>query len=172
MKHLACLFVCALAILCAPADSCAQQTIRYEYDDIGRLTRAIYDDTISITYEYDLSGNLESIVVGPVVVGVDEGEDTPGLPRVFALGRSRPNPNRSSTLISYDLPRTSQVRLEVFEISGRRVRTLVNAERPPGFHAAVWDGRDGEGRDVASGTYLYRIKAGDFQATRKLTVLR
>ncbi|NNE07005.1 MAG: T9SS type A sorting domain-containing protein [Gemmatimonadetes bacterium] len=171
MNLRALVFIAALAAVLVPRVACAQQTIAYEYDEIGRLTRAIYDDTLSITYDYDDSGNIVSIVVGPIVVGVDD-EETAGLPRVFALRKSRPNPHRGSSLISYDLPRSVDVRLEVFEISGRRVRSLVDKERPAGFHTAVWDGSDEDGRPVASGTYLYRLRAGDFTATRKLTVLR
>ncbi len=166
------LLLAALAAVFVPHAAFAQQTIAYEYDEIGRLTRAIYDDTLSITYDYDDSGNIVSIVVGPIVVSVDEEGGTDGLPRVFALRKSRPNPQRGSSLISYDMPRSTDVLLEVFEISGRRVRTLVDKQRPAGFHTAVWDGHDADGRPVASGTYLYRLKAGDFTATRKLTVLR
>ena len=173
-RGIAALFLlAALAAMALPQPAAAQQTVAYEYDAIGRLTRAVYNDTLSITYEYDDSGNIISLVIGPaVIVDVGGEENTEGLPTVFALGRSRPNPLRGTTIISYDLPRPSLVRLEIFEVTGRRVRTVVDTRRPAGFHAAVWDGNDSDGRRVASGTYIYRLKSGDFTATRKLTVLR
>jgi flagellar hook assembly protein FlgD len=59
-----------------------------------------------------------------------------------------------------------------FDILGRRVRTLVDADQPAGRYAVPWDGRDDHGRAVASGIYLYRIKAVDFVMTRKMVLLK
>ncbi len=72
----------------------------------------------------------------------------------------RPNPFNPRTTISYDLPEAGPVRLCVYDLAGRLLRTLVDEIRAQGSHDAVWDGRDASGRDVGSGTYLARLEFG------------
>ena len=73
------------------------------------------------------------------------------LPARLHLGQNYPNPFNPSTIIPYQLPAATQVRLEVFNILGQRVATLVDGERPAGFHTATWNATDASGRGVASG---------------------
>ena len=63
-------------------------------------------------------------------------------------------------------------RLEIFDVSGRRVRKLLSGESPEGPRSLFWDGRDESGRELASGVYFYRLKAGGQSRTRKLVLLR
>jgi len=73
-----------------------------------------------------------------------------------------PNPFNPVTLIQYDLPAAASVTLRIYDLSGREVRTLERATpRPAGRHTVAWDGRDGSGRDVASGVYYYRLTVGE-----------
>ena len=100
---------------------------------------------------------------------------TPGVggkPTAFALGAARPNPSRETTVISYDLPGAADVRVNVYEVSGRLVRVLVNGSRPAGRHVTAWDGRDRAGSRVAAGVYFYRMETGDYRQARKLVRLR
>jgi uncharacterized repeat protein (TIGR01451 family) len=90
-----------------------------------------------------------------------------GLPAAFALSAARPNPFRGGTEVRLDLPEAGRVRLVVFDVAGRRVRTLVDAELPAGRHAAAWDGRDELERRVQAGVYFLRVDAGPFAATRR-----
>jgi hypothetical protein len=62
--------------------------------------------------------------------------------------------------------------LELFDVRGRRVATLLREPRQPGHHSVSWSGRDDHGLEVGSGTYFVRLAAGDFQATQKLVVLK
>ncbi len=94
------------------------------------------------------------------------------LPARFALFPARPNPFTQRTLIRFALPVAVAARLEVFDIQGRRVRTLHDGALPPGYHAVEWDGRDGAGQRVARGTYFYALSAGSFQERRKMTLSR
>lgn len=94
------------------------------------------------------------------------------LPRVCSLANCRPNPFNPRTTIGYALSDRRVVRLSVFDVRGRLVNRLVNEEQPAGRHEAVWDGRDGAGRGVASGTYFYRLEAGDFRRTRAMTLVQ
>lgn len=83
------------------------------------------------------------------------------------LHSGQPNPFRVSTSLRFDLPAAARVSLAVFDAAGRRVRSLVSGPQTPGTHAAVWDGRDDAGHEVASGLYLARLEAGgQTQATR------
>ena len=85
---------------------------------------------------------------------------TAPLPARLRLGQNFPNPFNPSTIIPYQLPAATRVRLEVFNILGQRVATLVDGERPAGFHTATWNGTDASGRGVGSGVYLYRLLGG------------
>jgi hypothetical protein len=100
------------------------------------------------------------------------GGPTIDLPSEFALYGPRPNPVRQTAEIRFDLPSASTVALEIFDVSGRRVRVLENGSRAAGRHVLAWDGRDGHGPRVAAGIYFYRMQAGDFREIRKMVVLR
>lgn len=97
-------------------------------------------------------------------------DEAPG--RRTALEQNRPNPFNPNTEIEYSVARATHVRLEVFDLAGRHVRTLVNETRSPGVHREPWDARDEQGRRVASGVYLYRLIAGEFNATRRMVLLK
>lgn len=94
-------------------------------------------------------------------------------PDEFSLTQNYPNPFNPTTQINYALPRSSQVTLTIFNVLGRKVRELVRKRRQPaGIHTVEWDGKDDSGTAVASGVYLYRIKAGDFVKSRKMILVR
>ena len=93
------------------------------------------------------------------------------LPDGFALGPNYPNPFNPSTLIPYQLPGATQVRLEVFNVLGQRVTTLVDGERSAGFHTAVWDATNAAGQAVGAGVYFYRLSSRDALLTRKMVLL-
>ncbi len=99
-----------------------------------------------------------------------EGESS--VPLRFALHQNQPNPFSRRTTIAFDLPRGESVSLEVFDASGRRVRTLSQGWRPAGSHRVEWDQRDRHGSLVRAGVYLYRLRsAGSGVVERKLVVL-
>ena len=93
------------------------------------------------------------------------------LPARLHLGQNYPNPFNPSTIIPYQVPVATRVRLEVFNILGQRVATLVDGERPAGFHTATWDATDASGRGVGSGVYLYRLLGGGERLTRSMVLL-
>ena len=81
-------------------------------------------------------------------------------PKSFTLGQNYPNPFNPSTIIPYQLAASSPVRLEVFNLLGQRIATLVDGERPAGFHTASWNATDAAGRAVGAGIYIYRMTVG------------
>ena len=98
--------------------------------------------------------------------------DVEDIPTDFALLQNYPNPFNPETRIRFQLPEASRVVLKVYNILGQEVRTLVNDQMKAGFHNLMWDGRNGAGLRVASGVYIYRIKAGNFKSVKKMVMLK
>ena len=93
------------------------------------------------------------------------------LPTDFVLGPNYPNPFNPSTIIPYQLPTATHVRLEVFNLLGQRIATLVDEERAAGFHTATWHATDGAGRAVAAGVYIYRMTVGIERQTGRMVLI-
>jgi hypothetical protein len=89
-----------------------------------------------------------------------------------ALAQNSPNPFTPETRITYSVGRDTNVELTVYDVTGRLVTTLASGEAQAGKHSASWDGRDSEGRTVASGIYLYRLKTPERTLTRKMALMR
>jgi hypothetical protein len=89
------------------------------------------------------------------------------LPSSFSLHSNYPNPFNANTIISYDLPKEADVKLEIFDLLGRKVATLTEGMQQAGTHKAIWDGSG-----HSSGIYFYRLKAGDFTDIKKMTLLK
>jgi hypothetical protein len=103
----------------------------------------------------------------------DVEKDPYGIPTEFALGQNYPNPFNPTTTIRFDLPKEAPVTMEVYNVLGVRVRTLLAGETvSAGRHTMMWDGRDDNGNAAPSGVYLYRINANDFHASKKMTLLK
>jgi hypothetical protein len=104
------------------------------------------------------------------------GVDEPALrPTAYGLLPNAPNPFTAATqtVIRYDLREGSAVRLNIYDVTGRRVRALMNGIRQAsGRYPVSWDGRDDHGRAVAPGIYLYRLEAGPFTASRRMVLLK
>jgi hypothetical protein len=103
---------------------------------------------------------------------VEDPADNANRPRKFALFQNQPNPFNPETRIIYQLPEACQVRLTIFNLRGQKVRTLFEGHQGVGTHALLWDGRDSSGRPLSSGIYLYRLEAGQFLQTRKMTLMK
>ena len=94
------------------------------------------------------------------------------LPENFNLGNATPNPFNPTTTIRFEIPHSSRVELSVYNISGQKIATLTNREMQAGTYVADWDGRDSNGRLVASGTYIYTLRAGEFVESKKMSLLK
>jgi len=101
------------------------------------------------------------------------GVDEPEMPKAFSLRPNVPNPFNPSTVISYNVPADGgHVTIEVFDVAGRLVETLVDDVETPGVKNVVWDGRDSEGRELASGVYFCRMTAPKHEESRKMLLLK
>ena len=94
------------------------------------------------------------------------------LPAPMALGQNYPNPFNPMTTIAFTLDRSGPVKLQVFDVQGHLVRTLVNEIRTAGPYRVDWDGKDNAGRTAAAGLYMYRLAAGDVVQQKKMTLLK
>ena len=104
------------------------------------------------------------------VTAIEDGETA--IPAAFALDQNYPNPFNSGTVINFDVPSRGETELTVFNLTGQKAATLAHGVREAGQYTLRWDGRDDVGQSLASGVYLYRLRAGDRVATRKLLLLR
>ena len=95
-----------------------------------------------------------------------------GLPDEPQLQQNAPNPFNSQTVLSYFLPKSGPVRLELFSVTGQRVAILHQGPQQAGYHRLRWEAQDDEGRPLASGIYLYRLETTTGILTRKFTLLR
>ncbi|MBN2288540.1 MAG: T9SS type A sorting domain-containing protein [Candidatus Glassbacteria bacterium] len=107
-------------------------------------------------------------------LALDGNTSQASLPKKFTLEQNSPNPFNPATAISYSVPEvfSGQVNLRVFNLRGRLVRVLVDEIKEAGNYTVFWDGMDDAGRQIASGVYLYRMKAGNFVRTRKMVLLK
>jgi photosystem II stability/assembly factor-like uncharacterized protein len=98
--------------------------------------------------------------------------DTPPAARAATLAQNAPNPFNPMTTIRFSLPARGDVRLQVFDVRGRLVRTLVDGARLAGAHEVTWDGRDDRGAGVASGVYLYQLQTDAEMLQRRMLLVK
>jgi photosystem II stability/assembly factor-like uncharacterized protein len=137
-------------------------------DTLGLMDMALVADVTKI-----------SISTIATVAGVDTtftaaGEDpsVSGALLTHRLCAAEPNPFNPSTTLRFSIPSEQNVHLQVFDIRGRLVRTLVNERLPAGTHSTVWDGSDALGHECSSGVYFYRMEASAFTDTKKMVMLK
>ncbi len=106
------------------------------------------------------------------VIKVTDLDEEISLPNSYELSQNYPNPFNPSTIISYAIPQTSFVTIKIYDMLGREVKTLYNAEQVAGVHQITWDARNDNGIKVSTGTYIYRIVTGSFTEAKKMLLLK
>ncbi|HOD66269.1 MAG TPA: M6 family metalloprotease domain-containing protein [candidate division Zixibacteria bacterium] len=173
------------------ADGLWELEKRLDYGDAGdpfpgALDRRVFDATTTPNSDSYLAGtsftkvdNISpsaAVMTADLIVGlaadVDSGDDNPTLPAAFELAQNYPNPFNPSTTISFELSGPMHVTLEIFNIVGQRVRTLMDGPAEAGRTERTWDGCDEAGRTAASGLYLYRLTTGSGSRARKMLLLK
>jgi hypothetical protein len=149
----------------------------------SQATDYIWEDTqqpsVGAEYWYWLesvsySGATETF--GPVTLTIpyeEPGQNNPEVPRVYGLMQNHPNPFNPSTEISFVLPQSAHCTIDVYDIAGRRIKTLLNepvaGEEPK---SVIWQGDDAQGNPVASGIYYYKMYAGKYTSTKKMILMK
>jgi hypothetical protein len=131
--------------------------------------QAAYEDTIVILAQNTLISNIPATpyTIGPLYTGFAGSLHENILPEIFVLYPNYPNPFNPITTIAFDLPKTSEVTLKVFNILGEEVTTLVADRLSAGSYSYEWDASN-----LASGVYLYRLQTGEYIETRKMILMR
>jgi len=125
-----------------------------------------------VTYHYklvdvDMAGVRTSH--GPIQVTPQASAE---VPTEYALSQNYPNPFNAQTTISYSIPAASHVSLQVFNVLGEEVRTLVDADQQANTYQVTWDGRDAGSRQVATGVYFCKLQAGSFEGSTKMVLMK
>jgi hypothetical protein len=97
---------------------------------------------------------------------------TATVPIKFGLEQNYPNPFNPSTKIAYQVAAPTEVKIQIYDLNGKLVRTLISEYKQPGSYTAIWNGRDRRGQIVASGVYLYRLTAGDFVDQKRMAFVK
>jgi FlgD Ig-like domain len=143
----------------------AHETIAPNWSDPDYDGWTVYYKVTALDDAGNESGAANAGSVTPV--------EDPAVPRSFALHANVPNPFNPATTIRYDVPAgAANVEIAVFDVTGRRVRTLVEGVLPAGQHSVTWDGHDDRGATATSGIYFCRMSAGSFVQTRKMALLK
>ena len=119
----------------------------------------------------DLLDNVQESRNAYTIVTSLNNSNLQGVTTGFSLYANYPNPFNPSTRISYEIPKTTYVRLTIYNTLGQSVRVLVDGRPTAGRKTAIWDGRDQAGNMVSSGIYVYRLQAGGFTQSRKMLLL-
>lgn len=90
----------------------------------------------------------------------------------YYLSQNYPNPFNPSTTIQFRITKLQRVKIEIYDVTGRLIKELLNEEKNPGVYSVNWDGKDNAGNTVSSSVYFYRIKSGDFSEAKKMILLK
>ena len=133
---------------------------------------------IDIMWDVYASDGFEDVESsnGPWSLTIDAGwvlsVDNNTIPEVFALHNNYPNPFNPVTNIGYDIPELSRVSIDIYNIAGNKVKTLVSKEHQPGRYKVQWNATNESGAPVATGMYIYKIRAKDFVSVKKLLLMK
>lgn len=151
-----------------------------DFDDDGLVELALLSDANNL-YIWDMEASSQggrntgrlfadcrnSLIVAAPDISTDIDDQTDKLPTSFALSQNYPNPFNPTTSIVYDLPKRAHARLDVFNLLGQHVRTLVDATQGAGRYTVLFDGRN-----LASGLYIYRFQTGDHVEQKKMVLIK
>ena len=141
-----------------------------EYDLVIGAQSNAYGDNIFL---HSRSLNFRIIDdIAPIFEDFVGNKEPDFTPYKFTLSQNYPNPFNPITTFSYELPNVAQVRIIIYDVLGRKIKSLINTEQSAGFHSLRWDATNDIGESVAAGMYLYTIQAGEFRDTKKMILLK
>ena len=133
-----------------------------------------YEVGVTLYYRisaFDHSGNMGefSETVDMTIMWADLEN---AIPNEYTIHQNYPNPFNPSTTLRYALPEQSDVKITIYDMIGRKVKTLVNNSQNAGYKSVIWDATDDYGERVGAGMYLYQIQAGEYISTKKMVLLK
>lgn len=112
------------------------------------------------------------LIIGKEVAINDQVKAASEIPTEFSIKQNYPNPFNPDTKIDFNIPKSGNVKIEIFNILSQKVRTLVNQEFNAGSYSATWNGRNDFGKQLSSGTYFYSIESGTFRMIKKMILMK
>ena len=140
----------------------------------GLELEATYFNNTNETVSFGLLSTDEMMVLfGLFYTGTQlKNDDDPNTSLTFSLHGNYPNPFNPMTQVRYELPEDKFVSIAIYDVMGRKVRSLMNMNKTAGYHTIRWDARNDMGESVSAGMYIYTIEAGVFRATKKMVLLK
>ncbi|NQU26665.1 MAG: PKD domain-containing protein, partial [Candidatus Marinimicrobia bacterium] len=145
-------------------------------NDLFATVRITLDESIDESFvvlleKFRINENpvISNTMIGLIMLSIG---DEAALPTEYQLRQNFPNPFNPVTTIRYDLPEISHVRIDIYDILGREVATLVNQTEEAGYKAIIWDGTDNFGKLLGSGVYFYQIIAANYTQTKKMLLIK
>jgi len=139
-----------------------------------------YGDTAALSYmieaqdhaqnpygTFNYSATSQRVIHLRNLTGVAGNPTDPALPKTFALQAAYPNPSRGQMVVKYQLPKASNVQLQVYNVAGQLVKTVNEGQKPAGYHQ-----KKNNDNTMANGIYFYQLKSGNFSATKKLLIVK
>ena len=140
------------------------------------------ENVMALTYEdmnCEAAGNYDSTAYAMVLgvcnyIGLDlsQIENEAGMPGRYSLLQNYPNPFNPTTTLRYNLPENSHVTITIYDMLGRKVKTLINETQYSGYRSIIWDAIGNNGERASAGIYLYQIQAGEYISTKKMVLLK
>ncbi len=124
----------------------------------GNSLNELYDNVVAAKHKYDITTDIN--------------DNTLNLPKQFELYQNYPNPFNPTTTIQFNLSATSDIKLEIYNVLGQKVKTLIDTKLSAGTHELQWDATDDAGQSVSSGIYFYRLSSDKQFETHKMTLLK
>ena len=147
--------------------------------DLLKLYVRLYEDGFPSSLQLD--ANVLSSSYHPSQLKVLNDPVALALPKDFSLENNYPNPFNPTTTIPFRIPAmdilsgsrgTVFVSVDVYNALGQKVRTLVSESRTPGYYREMWDGRNSAGQGVGTGMYFYRLRVGEFESVKRMTLIK
>ena len=144
-----------------------------ETDEQGKLSAQLDIDhctELAVTITKTNFTPYQGTIKVSSTAGVGENQDP--VPLSFELSQNYPNPFNPTTQINYQIPEDEYVSLEIYNVLGQKVKTLVNQNQTAGKHTIIWEGKDNQNNELPSGTYFYKLKSNNNRETRKMLLLK
>ncbi|MCP4704410.1 MAG: T9SS type A sorting domain-containing protein [candidate division Zixibacteria bacterium] len=139
-----------------------------EWNVVGGVVDTSHNEVITMITETGVYAAFTT----DMATDIEDNEDAYIVPDRFEISQNYPNPFNPTTIIEFDLPAKSHVSIEIFNILGQKIQTLLNTEKQAGIHSITWDGKDSDGLEVSSGIYFYRIQTDVDVETKKMILLK
>jgi len=145
--------------------------IEWNIEDLPQVSGLINISDLEVSGYF---GSELSFEIGPSRI-VEENlalSDIKNIPEYYVLHNAYPNPFNPLTTINYDLPKNSFVRIDIYDLMGRKIKTLVNENMKAGYRSIHWNATDDLSKPVSAGLYIYTIQAGEFMKTKKMVLIK